>query len=401
MRIGFLSLPLSGHLNPMTALARNLQSRGYEVEFFGLLDNAAAFRDSTLQFMPYAEEECPLGFVAQTWAPVTRMHGMDIIRYAFEHINPKLLGATLLRLPDKIKASRIEGMVIDAAFVFSELVPLALEIPFAQTWLVLHPDPSARTPPSTTSWPDERTPEALERNARDLQDLGGLFALSVPVAATFAKQYSLEIDWQTPGSTSSRLAVITQTPQAFDFPEVHYPGPFHYTGPFTDNEGRTPISFDWEKLDERPLVYASLGTLTNGLTQIHKAILATAAHMPEIQLVFSIGANVDAEDLGPFPPNAVVVTSAPQLALLKRACLCITHAGLNTALEALSEGVPMVAIPVGYDQPGVASRIVYHGVGVFIEVNGVTPDSLQACVQHVLNTPSYRDQARSFQKILV
>jgi len=60
----------------------------------------------------------------------------------------------------------------------------------------------------------------------------------------------------------------------------------------------------------------------------------------------------------------------------------------------------MVAIPVGYDQPGVASRIAYHGVGEFIEVNDVTPDSLQACVQRVLNTTSYGDHARSFQKIL-
>jgi len=324
MKIGFLCLPLSGHLNPTTALARELQSRGHEAVLFGLLDNAAAFSDSDLQFISYAEEECPLGFVAKTWAPVTRMYGMEIIRYAFEHISPKLLKATLLRLPERIQASGIEAMVIDAAFVFSELIPMALGIPFAQTWLVLHPDPSASTPPSTTSCPDERTPEALERNARDLQELGGLFALSVPVAAEFAKQYGIEIDWQTPGSTSSRLAVITQTPQAFDFPEVHYPGPFHYTGPFTDSEGRKPIPFDWEKLDERPLVYASLGTLTNGLTQIHKAILATAAHTPEIQLVFSIGANVNAEDLGPVPPNAVVVTSAPQLALLKRASLSKT-----------------------------------------------------------------------------
>jgi zeaxanthin glucosyltransferase len=66
---------------------------------------------------------------------------------------------------------------------------------------------------------------------------------------------------------------------------------------------------------------------------------------------------------GPVPSNVIVVDQAPQIELLKRATLCITHAGLNTALESLAYGVPMVAIPIGYDQFGVAARIAYHGVG--------------------------------------
>ena len=41
----------------------------------------------------------------------------------------------------------------------------------------------------------------------------------------------------------------------------------------------------------------------------------------------------------------------PQLDLIKRASAVITHAGLNTVLESLSEGVPLVCIPLGNDQP--------------------------------------------------
>src|SRR6266853_6737775 len=57
-----------------------------------------------------------------------------------------------------------------------------------------------------------------------------------------------------------------------------------------------------------------------------------------------------------------------RLSLLKRAALCITHAGLNTSLESLAQGVPMVAIPVTNDQPGVAARIAYTKTGEFVEV---------------------------------
>jgi len=45
------------------------------------------------------------------------------------------------------------------------------------------------------------------------------------------------------------------------------------------------------------------------------------------------------------------------LELLKQTSVCITHAGLNTVLEALTQDVPQVAIPVTNDQPGVAARI--------------------------------------------
>jgi zeaxanthin glucosyltransferase len=38
MKIGFISLPVTGHLNPMTALARKLQSRNHEVVFIGVPD---------------------------------------------------------------------------------------------------------------------------------------------------------------------------------------------------------------------------------------------------------------------------------------------------------------------------------------------------------------------------
>ena len=89
-------------------------------------------------------------------------------------------------------------------------------------------------------------------------------------------------------------------------------------------------------------------------------------------MVLSVGRNLNPGDLERIPPNTVVVRIAPQIELLKRAALCITHAGLNTALEALAQGVPMVAIPTGYDQPGVPARIAYHGVGEFVEIGDLT-----------------------------
>src|ERR1700731_584270 len=61
-------------------------------------------------------------------------------------------------------------------------------------------------------------------------------------------------------------------------------------------------------------------------------ILEAAGEFPEMQMVLSVGTNVDPSDLGPIAANTIVVRSAPQIELLKRAALCLTHAGLNTTL---------------------------------------------------------------------
>jgi len=69
------------------------------------------------------------------------------------------------------------------------------------------------------------------------------------------------------------------------------------------------------------------------------------------------GSRLDA--LPSLPGWPLVVEVAPPLELLPRAALTITHADLNTVLEALSCGGPMVAIPIANDQSGVAARLAW------------------------------------------
>jgi MGT family glycosyltransferase len=217
---------------------------------------------------------------------------------------------------------------------------------------------------------------------------------------SYAEKVGLEIDWSDPAATVSKLAVITQTPKEFDFPGIPWPAQFHYAGPFHDDQGREPVPFPWDELTGKPLIYASLGSLVNGLYDIYKHILEAVQPLEDVQVVLSIGHNIDPENLGTIPSNTIVVRSAPQIKLLKRAALCITHAGLNTTLESLAHGVPMVAIPIAYDQPGVAARIAYHGTGEFIEVDELTTDRLRILIEKVLRDPSYRERAEYFQKVI-
>jgi hypothetical protein len=85
------------------------------------------------------------------------------------------------------------------------------------------------------------------------------------------------------------------------------------------------------------------------------------------------------------------------LELLKQTSVCITHAGLNTVLESLAQGVPQVAIPVAYDQPGVAARLVNKQTGVATSLDKLTADHLSTLLHEVLSNSTYRANARRLQ----
>jgi zeaxanthin glucosyltransferase len=401
MKIGFVSLPLYGHLNPMTALARRMQSRGNEVVFIGVPDVEPFARAAGLFFVPYCEKEYPLGTITDEWANVAKLHGKEVLNHTFQHLSPGLTKAALEHLPQAIGKAGVDALVLDTAHFFLELVPMSLGIPYVHVWNVLNIDFSGTTPPCLLPGMPDITPEGLARNIEGLEWMGSLLAPIAELAVPFAEKAGLQIDWSDPSATTSKLAVVSQTPKELDFPGIPWPPQFHHTGPFHDNKGRQPVAFPWEKLNGKPLVYASMGTLVNGLDDVYKTILAVFKTRPEFQLVLSIGRNVKPESLGPIPLDTILVPSAPQIELLRRATLCITHAGMNTTLESLAQGVPMVAIPIGYDQPGAAARIAYHGAGELIELESLSVAVLAEAVHKVQTIPSYRAKARYFQEVIM
>ena len=95
-----------------------------------------------------------------------------------------------------------------------------------------------------------------------------------------------------------------------------------------------------------------------------------------------------------FPGDPIVVGYAPQREILARASLTITHAGLNTVMQSLLFGVPLVALPITHDQPAIAARISRSGAGEAIPASKVTVPALRNLVQTVLNGLQYRKRAQ-------
>ncbi|RUT00853.1 hypothetical protein DSM106972_072620 [Dulcicalothrix desertica PCC 7102] len=213
----------------------------------------------------------------------------------------------------------------------------------------------------------------------------------------YRKQWNLSIYKQT-NDIFSKRAIITRHIKEFEFPR-QFPPYFHFTGPFHNSIERQPIEFPFGKLNGKPLTYASMGTLQNRLNDVFYTI-AEACIDIDAQLVISLGGGQAPETFSNLPGNPLVVKYAPQLELLQKASLNITHAGLNTTLESLSYGVPMVAIPITDDQPGVAARIKWTGAGEIIPLSRLNVTTLKEAIQRVLTQNEYKQNAVKLQKAI-
>ena len=138
----------------------------------------------------------------------------------------------------------------------------------------------------------------------------------------------------------------------------------------------------------------------NGRVDDFRTIVAALAKHTDLQLVLSVGDWVEPDQIGLAPSNAIIVKRAPQLELLKRTSVCVTHAGLNTVLESLAQGVPQVAIPITFDQPGVAARIADKQTGLVTSLDKLTAEHLSTLLSEVLSNPTYRANARKLQKAI-
>jgi MGT family glycosyltransferase len=106
-----------------------------------------------------------------------------------------------------------------------------------------------------------------------------------------------------------------------------------------------------------------------------------------LQVVISVGATENA-GLPRLPGNHLVVPYAPQSALLKCAALTITHAGMNTTLQALYSGSPLIAIPLAHDQPAIAARLRRTGAGIVISPHDLTVRRLRTAIDSILENDS-------------
>src|SRR6266481_5402616 len=163
MRIGFVSASVLSHLNPMTTLARALQSRNHDVVFMALPDAEPSVRAANLAFVPSCE--FPAGSLDKMAYQLSKRQGEDALYFTLLCV-AAIADAMFDRLPAMLNAAGVDAVVVDSSHYYVELVPMSLSMPYVQVSNSLDFDYSGYTPLCVYDWPHETTPEALARNRK-------------------------------------------------------------------------------------------------------------------------------------------------------------------------------------------------------------------------------------------
>lgn len=396
MHFGIITPPVPGHIHPFGALGRELTARGHRVTLFHMQDVESRARSEELEFVAVGQKDHPPGTLPRSLVSLGKLDGLAALRFTIGEV-VKTTRMLLRDGPDAIAKAHIDALLVDQTEPAGASIAEHVRIPFITICNALALNREPGVPPAFSGWNLKTGALAQLRNSFG-------YAMSDRALSPIRK---LVNQWRRqnglarhkPEDSFSPLAQISQQPSAFDYPRQSLPPTFHYVGPL-----RRPLDkqvpFPWDRLDGRPLVYASLGTLQNGKEQVFRTFAEACRNFP-VQLVITHGGGLDDQTAASFPGNPLVVSYAPQLDVLSRARLTLTHAGLNTVLDSLTFGVPMLTVPITYEQPAIAERVRWCGAGKVVRFGGLNVNAVSQAIEELLNQSQFAAAAKRVQRSIV
>lgn len=418
-RIVICGVPLTSEMNDAIAFAARLRARGHEVTFVGMADCGTYLKDSGFPFVPLFEDWFPRGTMASWLASekrslkdqarelrratqLNRAHlrflgqgGHEVFTRAIRDLKADMLLVAGGCHPNWALLSHHTG--VRCAYL-STMLPQAQEegIPPLGSGIIPANTLASRARIRLAWWRMSTGRRLIDKCFTWTQLcydwVGALHELSQALGnpPDFLIDKSLQ--------PVIRIPYLTMNPEIFEFPRSQ-PSPLvHYIEPCISLDREAP-AFDFDRLrPDRSLAYVSLGSISSN-RRFYEVVLETFRRLPEWQLVLSVGKLHSPESFSDIPKDAILVTYAPQLKLLERARLFISHGGMGSIKETLYFGVPTILFPVGADQPGNSARAIYHGLGISGDLHSVTPEKLLHLIEQVEHSPEMRTRLARFSSV--
>lgn len=347
-----------GDLQPLMAVALGLRERGHELVFFGDVAVAATITDKSIATVVTAPEH-DLG--PRLIAAIKEGQGLEVsaqgelVRQRMEAWSEGLALAV-----ERFLQEHTSDLLVTSLFGVG--VAHHISTHTGVPWCVIN----------STYYLGPNPPRPLER------DFG---ARALPLF----RSYFIPLLDQAP-------LVLHATDPVFDYNFTALPAAHHYVGPLLW-EAPAPLP-DYLDKPGAPWVLVTLSSqVQDDLPLARAALTALAPHA--VRVVLTIGSGHQPAELHPVPPNARVEPYVPHSTVLERGRLLLSHAGHGSVMKALWYGVPMVLVPWGRDQPGVAARAKHLGVARVVAREQLTDDLLAETITQVLENPHYRENAQA------
>lgn len=364
-RIVYFSFPAHGHVNPTLPVVQALSSRGHEVFYYSTARFLDAIRITGARFQAYSPR-----FAMPEQGPGAFAQVSSTLETLLE------LSCTVLEQHlEEVQALRPTHIAHDSFAPWGSLVAQALRVPaiasvpsilISEDIVTRYGGEAESDPRLTRQWYDEFESQCRARLSR--------FPLpNVPSPAQLLQTY---------GDLNLVYTSRAFQPAAESFEERR----FRFVGPCFGLRPPAP-AFPWERLDGRPLVFVSLGTVYVERPRFLARCLEELASGPW-QVVMATG-GTPVGDREALPKNFVVRDFVPQIEILQRAAVFVTHGGMNGVQEALYFGVPLILVPQGADQFWIAARAEELGAGVVLNPLGTHDGTIRAAVARVLSEPGF------------
>lgn len=289
--------------------------------------------------------------------------------------------------PEALRRIGADAILADQMEAGGGLLAEHLGLPFASIAVTLPINRELGVPPPYVGWTYLPGEKGVTRNRGGwrvtdvlLRNVGRAIARQAR-ALGLPPRARLE-DWLSP------TLQISQMVPALDFPRAELPPSFYYTGQFRPPS--PPARFALPPDDDRPLVYCSFGTLQGSRAGLFRKV-AAACDKLDLRLLITHGGlgSLKSDDL---PGKPMVHAWVPQDAVLAQADMVVCHAGMNSVLDPLAAGLPMVLMPLAFEQGAIAARAAHAGVAKVVGARS-SLRTLTAAIAEVRRDSAYRQRA--------
>ncbi len=376
----FLGVPAYGHVNPSLAVVQEVCERGHEIVYY----NTEAFR-SVIEATGAAFRPYPIEVSIANVSQLQQSGNLAAVTAMLLEVTERLLPAIL----DDLRREAPDLLIYDSLALWGSLAAQLLGIPsvasithFIFEGTALRPSPRETLPMISMALPF--MPRIISRRRRLRRRYGN---------QVFQPGSMLPVR----GDRS-----ILYTSAALQPASTWIDESFHFVGPSINPAARPAGDFPFEWLTGAPLIYISLGTIHHANTAFYRTCFEAFGDFPG-QVVLSMGSSVAAADLGAVPANFLLRSSVPQLEILKRANVFVTHGGMNSIHEGLYYGVPLLVIPQQVEQLLNARIVAQHGAAL-LRGGPFSPDvtalELKSAVERIMVDASYRQRAQKIGQTL-
>jgi MGT family glycosyltransferase len=367
-RFAFIVPPLTGHVNPTLSLGAALLQRGHEVGWISL-DASLEKRlpqGAQLLLVQYDRDDEEKQYLDQI--SKKNVSGIESIKFLYEEVLVPLNRYMYEGIISLLESFRPDVVINDHQLFSGAIAAYKMQLPYAT---------------SVTA------PAAVKM----MEDLPGVHEWEIKQIVGLQQELGITED---KAIVCSEALTMIFTSKDF-FGDMSLPPWYKFVGPVIQDRAAV-TSFNWERLhsmQEVPKVLVSIGTTFDHAykKEFFQKVIDALGNEPVSVVVVS-----DQSLFEQWPDNFLVQERVPQLELMPHLDAVVCHGGHNTVCESLSHGLPLVVIPIAYDQSHVAGRVIQVESGVRLNYKRFKATHLNTAVWEILRNPSYKEAARRIQR---